>query len=201
MFGKGIITSLLFLFIFTFSTFAQMDADTTQTTRNPEFLTNAEQLVQDLSPRLSLTDQQASEIKGILVDYQQSVSVTNAESAEISEESQNNVNGDTSYEDQSEIQSDIQNDTTTDMQSNQDQAEINSQNQDSTGFQSNQNTQLGNENGVTPDVSGDPKEVANRAIENVLNDTQKTTWAVIKDAWWKDVDSRYNFNQSGKTER
>jgi len=161
MIRKYLITAV-FLFFIPFTASAQFETDTSQI-RNPEFVSIADQLVQDLTTRLTLTSEQAEEIKEILIDYQENVSGTKAaENA--------------APEVESEFDQDPMSDTSTQSES-----------QDP--FQT--------ENDVSADTSsviqGDPQENANSAIESVLNDTQKTTWTVIKDAWWRDVNSRYGW--------
>jgi len=189
MIRKLFIPILFFVFFININTSAQIDADTTQSQlRNPEFAATADQVVQDLTARLTLTPDQAREIKEIFIDYQErmqlrSPNIDNAEPPTTGE-----TEFDTPTDTETETETDVVPETETDIET-ETETDIETETETETEFDVNRD--------VTSETSfqGDPQALANKAIEEVLNDTQMTTWTIIKDAWWRDINSRYGWNQ------
>jgi hypothetical protein len=173
--------TVLFVLLLQFSAAAQFETDTSQM-RDPQFAATADQIVQDLTTRLTLTDEQSTEIKEILIDYQEEIQTQQglADEAETRTDFETETQTETEFE--TETETDFDTETETDYET-QTETDV------TTGTEFNTQDQTGV-------VSGDPKERANQAIEQVLNDTQKTTWVVIRDAWWRDINSRYGWDKN-----
>jgi hypothetical protein len=189
--------TLLLVVLFSYNISAQFETDTSQE-RNPEYLATADQLVEDLKTRLTLTDEQSQEIKEILIDYQQDIhsSGTNQNQAEMGNETNSDFNTDTEFETETDFESDTQTDieTDTDVETDTDittEGEFETETDIQSDVQTPENTDV---------FSDNPQEKANQAIEEILNDTQRTTWTVIKDAWWRDVNSRFGWDKNSEME-
>jgi hypothetical protein len=195
---KKLIFSSFLLFLFQIAVFAQFE-DTTQM-RDPQYISTAEQLAQDLSTRLSLTEEQSEEIKEILVDFQENVAIHRTEADE-AETYRNETDYDTEPQSDIETETDFETDTETtlprtetdvdvdaDVRTDYPETEVDTEVRTDfpqTDVDVDMRTQIETE---------DPQEMANQAIEEVLNESQMVTWNVIKEAWWRDVSNRYGWD-------
>jgi hypothetical protein len=210
--GKDMIRKLIYssLFVFLIHTagFAQFE-DTTQM-RDPQHISTAEQLTEDLSTRLALTDEQSEEIKEILIDYQENIAMNQKgiEEAEQGMDTQTDPEvSDPNVTDQdvitdTETQTDIETETDVETETDFPQTDIESETEVETETptdyptsetQTDVDAQTNTE--FQDQMNNDPHEMVNQAIEDVLNDSQKVTWSVIKDAWWRDVNSRFGWDK------
>jgi hypothetical protein len=170
---------IVFLLFFNFSLTAQ-EIDTSGL-YDQDFQTTADQLTEDLKARLTLTDQQADEIRDILIQYQEKV-----QSDYEPENSDQEIIEDTAYDaTQTRVdgtETEAEPDLNTDTSFTEDPL---------SGFDDEETV---NDNYLY--AGEDPQKEANKNIEEVLNETQKTTWSIIREAWWRDVNSRYRWDNN-----
>jgi hypothetical protein len=208
---KKLIFSSFLLFLFQIAVFAQFE-DTTQM-RDPQYISTAEQLAQDLSTRLSLTEEQSEEIKEILVDFQENVAIHRTEADE-AETYRNETDYDTEPQSDIETETDFETDTETTLPRTETDVDVDADvrtdypetDVDADVRTDYPETEVDTEvrtdfpqTDVDVDMrtqieTEDPQEMANQAIEEVLNESQMVTWNVIKEAWWRDVSNRYGWD-------
>jgi purine-binding chemotaxis protein CheW len=182
---KKLIYSSFLVLLFQIALFAQFEES--DQARDPQHVSTAEQLTEDLTTRLSLTEDQSDEIKEILIDYQENVATMQTEG----------TTGETDFNTETETQTEIESETQTDFETETDmetETDTEFETETETDFPTT-DTEVQTDVYMEGDFTNDPHERANQAIEDVLNDSQKITWNVIKEAWWRDVNSRFGWDE------